>query len=340
MSNLIRAASFQPIWIQPQSAWVGHLPFADWLIREISPKLFVELGTHSGNSYFAFCQSVLSNLTDTKCFAVDTWSGDAHSGNYDDEIYAKVSTHESKHYSKFSRLMRMYFDDAISFFEDKSIDLLHIDGFHTYEAVRHDFTSWLPKLAPGAVVLFHDTNVRDKDFGVYKFWKELQKVYLNNIEFVHSNGLGVLQLNDAPDNKQLEWLKPNFFQKNDLVSYFAALGESQINYLQIEKLKFFLQSPHLGMKEKDEHIFHLQQVNGEVKLKISHLENVVLELNETIKMRDTKISNLENINYELICKLNLVFNSRSWKLTKPVRGVNRFIKTFLIGVIDKLRMLR
>lgn len=322
----MRAASFKPIWIQPQSAWVGHIPFANWLIRETSPKLFVELGTHSGNSYFAFCQSVLSNHTDTKCFAVDTWQGDTHSGNYDDEVFTKVSTHESEFYSKFSRLMRMHFDEAISFFKDGSIDILHIDGLHTYEAVKHDFTSWLPKLSPGAIVLFHDTNVRYKDFGVYRFWKELQEIYPNNIEFLHSSGLGVLQLNDAPEERRLEWLKPDFFQKDELISYFSALGESQENNLQIDKLKLFLQSPHLGMKEKDDHIFHLQQVNGEGKLTISHLESVITEANEIIKMRDTQISHLESDRYDLIHRVNLILNSRSWRLTKPVRMAKQVIR--------------
>src|SRR5437868_5968526 len=41
--------------------WHMHLPFAYHLIRELKPKVFVELGVYKGESYFAFCQSVHEN---------------------------------------------------------------------------------------------------------------------------------------------------------------------------------------------------------------------------------------------------------------------------------------
>ena len=58
------------------------------------------------------------------------------------------------------------------------------------KSLSHDYTTWLPKLSENGVVLFHDTYVRGRDFGVYKFWAEQQGT--PHIDFTHSNGLGVL----------------------------------------------------------------------------------------------------------------------------------------------------
>ncbi len=234
--NLLEAAAFNPKLLGAPSAWLGHLPFAGWVIRETRPKVFVELGTHAGHSYFAFCQSVKEAGLLTKCYAVDTWSGDGvTTGNYGKEIFSEVDAYNQARYEGFSRLLQMTFDDALTYFADESIDLLHIDGLHTYEAVRHDFETWLPKLAPGAVVMFHDTMVHAENFGVWKLWLELKDRYPNNLEFVHSSGLGVLQLNNSTDDKKLAWLRPEFSTNKILIDYFCALGSRQYERYDLAK---------------------------------------------------------------------------------------------------------
>ena len=185
-------------------AWHGHVPFARWLLRQTDPKTFVELGVFLGDSYLPICETVFRNKLGTRCFGVDTWEGDAHAGAIGSSSFDRLKAFHDLRYGAFSRLLRMRFEDAVREFKDDSIDLLHIDGLHTYEAVRSDFETWLPKMSAQGVVLFHDTAVKRDDFGVDRLWSEISPKY-PSFEFEHSNGLGVLAIGkELPE--ALRWL--------------------------------------------------------------------------------------------------------------------------------------
>ena len=189
---------YRPARIGPESAWYGHLPFANWIMRAARPSLFVELGTHAGISYSAFCDAVLADHLPTRCLAVDSWQGDEHAGFYGEEVFRDFARFHDQRYGGFSRLLRQRFDQALETVADASVDLLHIDGRHRFSDITEDFEGWLPKLSPRGVVLLHDTNVRERDFGVWRFWEAVRARY-PSFEFLHSHGLGVLATgDDAP----------------------------------------------------------------------------------------------------------------------------------------------
>jgi methyltransferase family protein len=191
-----------PLFWRPErlgaaSAWWGHVPFAHWIVSVTQPRLLVELGTEAGVSYSAFCETVVRERLNTRSFAVDTWKGDPHTGLYGEDVYRDFRQFHDDRYAAFSTLLRFTFDAALEHLADRSIDLLHIDGLHTYEAVQHDFETWRPKLSDRAVVLFHDTNMRERGFGVWRLWLELRDRF-PSFEFLHGHGLGLLAIGDHP----------------------------------------------------------------------------------------------------------------------------------------------
>jgi GT2 family glycosyltransferase/glycosyltransferase involved in cell wall biosynthesis len=225
--DLLAPAFMWPARVSQPYAWVEHIPFAFWITAQHQPRVMVELGTHTGNSYLAFCQAVAAFGLPTRCFAVDTWRGDPHAGLYGDDIFETLSRYHDQHYSAFSRLVRSTFDEALTQFPEHSIDLLHIDGLHLYEAVAHDYHCWIDKVSDRGIILMHDTNVRENNFGVFRLWDEVRARF-PHFEFVHGHGLGVLGVGPkiAPALATLFAADPNEQSGRQIREAFARLGHA------------------------------------------------------------------------------------------------------------------
>ena len=262
----------------PPSGWTEHLPFAFWLIEALRPRVLVELGTHHGASYFGFCQAVDTLGLDTSCYAVDTWKGDEHAGTYGKEVFEAVNQHNQKRYRAFSTLIQNTFDGALEYFADESIDLLHIDGLHTREAVEHDFETWLPKLSSRAVVLLHDTNVRERGFGVFKLLGELKHRY-PCFEFLHGNGLGVIGVGrELPEAfHALFSAGTNREQSTEVRRIFSRLGESCQDMKALQKSQA-----------------EIDRLEGVVKKERERISGIEERLGKQREDSQTKIQNLTN----------------------------------------------
>ena len=172
--------------------WEGHRDFAYDLLHFVRPARLVELGSQYGCSLFTFCQAVRDFKLNTEINAVDMWSGDIGAEMSGEEVYALVQKTAATYYPEVKlHLFQMRFDQALPDFADESIDILHIDGGHTFEDVERDFTTWLPKLKENGIVLFHDV-YSPIDQGSCDHWEKTKKEYDCYFDFTHSCGLGVL----------------------------------------------------------------------------------------------------------------------------------------------------
>jgi O-antigen biosynthesis protein len=172
------------------SAWLGLEGIAYEMVRRYRPQVIVELGTHMGLSALAMGLALRDLGEGGRLFAVDSWEGDPQAGLYSNQVYDTfLDRIEKLGLGSTIIPLKMYFDEA----RDKiptPIDLLHIDGLHTWEAVNHDFDTFGPLVRPGGLVIFHDVNTGFED--LRRFWAGTSKAYESHT-VPYSNGLGILR---------------------------------------------------------------------------------------------------------------------------------------------------
>lgn len=182
------------------SAWnwdpkPGHRKFANWLVENLNPTTIVDLGVDLGYSSFCFAEVGIGHV-----YGIDTFEHGTMTGPRDNDefrrIYMQGAKDPEEFVNKFKKdnfidnvtFIKGYFSDVLKTW-DKKIDILHIDGMHTYDAVKEDYETWSKWVDPFGVVLFHDT-VTFAD--VRRFVNEIPLPKLN---FPTSHGLGVVSRN-------------------------------------------------------------------------------------------------------------------------------------------------
>ncbi|MCB2106674.1 MAG: class I SAM-dependent methyltransferase [Rhodobacteraceae bacterium] len=337
MQPYLSPASFQTPHYVCESAWLDHAPFAFWLIGAAAPRTLVELGAHRGYSYFAFCQAVKAGGLATRCYAIDTWQGDEHAGFYDQDIFQRVWQHNESHYAAFSRLVQSTFDAAVGQFEDGSIDLLHIDGRHYYDDVAHDFETWKPKLSDRAIVLFHDINVREREFGVAKLWSELSGYY-PSFAFHHGHGLGVLAYgkNQSPEMSAFFAAVAETATANDVRQVYGRLGAAikgdfQAGAAQARLKKEFAERD-TAARTATERAAVLEERHGTQVAEIEALRAEITDLKVHIEVQADQVRGAEARMAKAERLSKSLYRSTSWRITAPLRDVTDRVRRVVRAV--------
>lgn len=123
------------------------------LARRTSPSVIVEIGSYLGASANFLAAGVGKRQPAPRIYCIDTWNNDAMTEGPRDTYQDFLAN--TSHYRNLIRTLRMQSHLAADAIGDQ-VDLLFIDGDHSYEAVSRDLAVWLPKLSAGGLVILHD----------------------------------------------------------------------------------------------------------------------------------------------------------------------------------------
>jgi len=154
-------------------------------------KNIVEIGTAKGGTLYVLHQIAAKGAT---IVSIDLPGGPFGAGDISDEAKKLPGVHFIRKDSHLESTKT----DLRRILRSKEVDLLFIDGDHTYKGVKKDWEMYSPLVKDRGLVVFHDICFHPNipDCKVDKLWKELAPQY-EAVEFVDPNdtkwgGIGVL----------------------------------------------------------------------------------------------------------------------------------------------------
>lgn len=117
---------------------------------------YVEIGSYEGGSILALAFRFANR--DVQFYSVESFTGNCD-GTMDGHRLPSRAAYLAN-LARFPSLRVQYVPGdsslAVNLFADRSIDMVFIDACHETDAVLRDIDSWVPKLAPGAIVAGDD----------------------------------------------------------------------------------------------------------------------------------------------------------------------------------------
>ncbi len=155
-----------PGWCFPDKA----VRLAD-LVLHARPMISVDLGVFGARSTLALAEghralgfgyvtgidawTVFAALEGTNSAENDKWWSERDLEN----IYREaMATMQRNAVLPHWQILRLASRDAVGYFSDRSIGLLHQDSNHSPEISQEELKLWIPKMVPGGIWIMDDTN--------------------------------------------------------------------------------------------------------------------------------------------------------------------------------------
>lgn len=174
----------------------------------------VELGTQHGGTYWAWCQIAADTAS---IVSIDLPGNDERRSrlrSYPRRTQSQTLIEGDSHDPRTVRMV-----DGLR----GSVDLLFIDGDHSYEGVRSDFENYAHLVKPGGVIAFHDIAPSSvPSCQVDRLWRQLLDLYVTReIVFQERDGQAVFGIGVIfwQGNEDLaKWPSTHGRRKDSLVS--------------------------------------------------------------------------------------------------------------------------
>ena len=165
-------------------------------VRKLNPQTVVEIGTHRGGTLYLWARLA---RPDAILVSIDL-PGGKFGGGYSPfraPIYRRFAQERQKlHLVRANSHAESTLVEAKRLLAGQPIDLLFIDGDHTYEGVKKDWEMYSPLVRSGGLIAFHDVAGNYGETQVKAFWDTIKKSYAHREYMTHPErlyGIGVLQ---------------------------------------------------------------------------------------------------------------------------------------------------
>jgi predicted O-methyltransferase YrrM len=168
------------------------------LVAKMRPATVLEIGTYRGGTLFIHSRLASPDAT---LVSIDL------PGSPFGRVWRWAHTPIFKRFTKRGQILHLLREDShcsqtqatvLKLLNGQQIDLLFIDGDHSYTGVRADFEMYSPLVRPGGIVAFHDIAFQLPPNEVARFWNEIKTSHKHK-EILHratkdAMGIGIVEL--------------------------------------------------------------------------------------------------------------------------------------------------